>query len=112
MGSKGVIPTVVLLVDFPDLPHGTQRTPAYFDQMLFGDINVFPTGSMAEFYRRVSNYDRTKKKVGIDVRGDVFGWVRLPQPSTYYTAGSSGMGSFSAPRAVSRATCAVMSARL
>ena len=61
---KGVIPTAVLLVDFPDLPHGNQRTPAFFDQMLFGDINVFPTGSLSEYYRRISNYTRSKKRSG------------------------------------------------
>jgi immune inhibitor A len=90
---KGVIRTVVLLVDFEDRPHAPTRTPQYFEQMLFGDLDVFPTGSMAEYYRRISNYDRAKRK-GIDVQGAVFGWVRLPRPSSFYTAGTSGMGQF------------------
>lgn len=90
---KGVIPTVVLLVDFPDAPHSGQRTPAFFEQMLFGDLNVFPTGSLSEYYRRISNYDATKG-AGIDVKGDVFGWIRMPNPSTFYSAGSSGMGNY------------------
>lgn len=88
---KGVISTVVLLVDFPDLPHSGLRSPEFFRHMLFGGIEEFPTGSMAEYYRRISNYNGS---VGIDVQGEVFGWIRLPQPSTYYTAGASGMGNY------------------
>ncbi len=91
---KGVVRTVVLLVDFPDRPHAGTRAAAFFEKMLFGDINVFPTGSMAEYYRRISNYTRSNREVGIDVAGEVFGWVRLPRTSDYYTAASSGMGDY------------------
>jgi immune inhibitor A len=91
---KGPIKTVVLLVDFEDRPHKNDRTPAFFEQMLFGNIDVFPTGSMADFYRRVSNFELSKGKVGIDVVGEVFGWVRMPQKSSFYTNGESGMGAF------------------
>lgn len=91
---KGVVRTLVLLVDFPDLPHGQTRTPAFFEQMLFGDLDVFPVGSMAEYYRRISNYTRSNKKDGIDIQGEVWGWIRLPQPSSWYTSESSGMGDY------------------
>src|SRR5262249_30638947 len=91
---KGVVPIAVLLVDFPDLAHSDHRSAAFFEQMLFGTIDVFPTGSLAEYYRRITNYTRSKKKKGIDVTVDVIGWVRLPHPSSYYTAGSSGMGNY------------------
>ncbi len=88
---KGVIPTLVLLVDFPDKPHDDNRTANFFEQMLFSDQGVFPTGSMREFYHCVSNFD-AENNVGIDVQGRVFGWFRLPQPITYYADGNSGMG--------------------
>jgi immune inhibitor A len=90
---KGVIQTLVLLVDFEDKPHGEQRTASFYDQMLFGTIDVFPTGSMAEYYRRISNYN-DKAGIGIDVQGKVYGWLRLPQKSDYYTSGTSGMGNY------------------
>ena len=83
----GIVQTVVLLVDFPDLPHNNDRTSAFFQQMLFGDIDVFPAGSLAEYYRRVSNGK-------INVQGVVSSWIRLSKPSTYYTNGSSGMGPY------------------
>ncbi len=91
---KGVIQTIALLVDFEDRPHSAERAPSFFEQMLFGDIGVFPTGSLSEYYRRISNYTRTDGKTGIDVQGQVHGWIRLPHPSDYYTNSSSGMGEY------------------
>ncbi|HLO61462.1 MAG TPA: M6 family metalloprotease domain-containing protein [Azonexus sp.] len=87
---KGVIQTLVLLVDFPDHAHDANRGPAFFEQMLFSADHVFPTGSMRDYYRTVSNWDAATGH-GIDVQGQVFGWFRLPQPLSYYTDGSSGM---------------------
>ncbi|MEK7810854.1 MAG: M6 family metalloprotease domain-containing protein [Pseudomonadota bacterium] len=88
---KGAIHTLVLLVDFADRPHSDNRSPAFFQQMLFSENGTFPSGSMRDFYRMVSNYNAAKK-TGIDVQGKVFGWFRMPQPSSYYTDGNSGMG--------------------
>jgi immune inhibitor A len=90
---RGVIQTLVLLVDFEDLPHNSSRTPAFYDQMLFGDEGVFLTGSMREYYRRLSGYSSATDS-GLDIQGKVFGWFRLPQPSSYYTNGNSGMGTY------------------
>ncbi len=87
---KGVIQTLVLLVDFPDRPHDDNRSPASFEQMLFSEGAVFPTGSMREYYRLISNFDAVKKQ-GIDVQGKVFGWFRMPNPISFYTNGNSGM---------------------
>ena len=89
---KGVARTLVLLVDFPDLPNSGNRSAAFFEQMLFSINGVFPTGSMREYFRRVSDFDAAADH-GIDVQGQVFGWFRLPQPSTFYTDANSGMGS-------------------
>lgn len=88
---KGVVRTLVLLVDFPDRPCSGNRSSAFFEQMLFSTDGQFPTGSMREYYRRISGFDATLSK-GVDVQGQVFGWFRMPQPSTFYTDESSGMG--------------------
>ncbi len=91
---KGTVKTLVLLVDFPDRPHSGDRAASYYKQMLFGTINVFPTGSMAEYYRKISNYDKSGGAEGIDVTGEVHGWLRLPHNSNFYTSGNSGMGNY------------------
>lgn len=91
---KGVIKTIVLLVDFEDRPHSADKPASYFKEMLFGDLNIFPTGSMAEYYRRISNYTGPTGPTGIDIQGEVHGWIRLPHTSKYYTADSSGMGDY------------------
>lgn len=87
----GVVRTVVLLVDFPDRPHDPLRTPAFFEQMLFSADGRFPTGSMREYYRSVSGFDAAAGR-GLDVQGAVHGWYRMPEPSSFYTDGNSGMG--------------------
>lgn len=91
---KGVIQTLVLLVDFADRPHAEQRDASFYAQMLFGDFHVFPTGSMGEYYRRISNFNTSGGKTGIDIQGKVYGWFRLPYNSDYYTSGASGMGNY------------------
>lgn len=88
---RGPIQTLVLLVDFPDQPHDPERTPALYEQMLFGAKGVFPSGSMREFYHSVSGWDPVRKR-GIDVQGAVHGWFRMPRNASYYTAHASGMG--------------------
>lgn len=90
---RGVIRTLVLLVDFPDHPHDEERDPDFFRQMLFGEDGEFPTGSMRQYYRAVSNFDASVGR-GIDVQGAVHGWFRLPQKLSYYAGNASGMGTF------------------
>lgn len=88
---QGVIQTLVLLVDFEDRPHDENRTPGFYEQMLFSEPGVFLTGSMREYYRLISNYN-ANDGTGIDVQGRVFGWFRLPHSSQFYTDNNSGMG--------------------
>ncbi len=95
---SGVINTLVLLVDFEDVPHAHEKSPEYYTQMLFGDEGVFHTGSMREYYRVVSRFDPSAGS-GIDIQGRVHGWLRMPRPSEYYSAHNSGLGS-SFPRNV------------
>ncbi|MEG1545415.1 MAG: M6 family metalloprotease domain-containing protein, partial [Tannerellaceae bacterium] len=88
---NGVIQTLVLLVDFPDCPHDDNHSVTSYEIMLFSDGGIFPTGSMREYYRLISGFDPDKNQ-GIDVQGKVFGWFRLPNPRSFYTDGSSGLG--------------------
>jgi immune inhibitor A len=90
----GVVRTVVLLVDFPDKPHAMENTNVHFEHMLFGLGAQFPTGSMREYYRKISNFKSGPAAViaaGIDVQGEVFGWFRMPQPLSFYANNDSGM---------------------
>lgn len=89
---KGVIQTVVLLVDFPDRPHAKENSRLHFERMLFGLPGEFVTGSMREYYRMISNFKPGVDGKGIDVQGKVFGWFRMPQPLSVYANDSSGMG--------------------
>ncbi|MCC6412884.1 MAG: M6 family metalloprotease domain-containing protein [Saprospiraceae bacterium] len=90
---RGVIKTMVLLVDFPDRSHNPVYTQEYFRRLLFGEPGTFPTGSMRDYYRLISRFD-PMDDTGIDVQGEVFGWLTLPQTSDYYTDDNSGLGSF------------------
>ncbi len=94
---RGQIRTVVLLVDFDDRPHDPAHTPALYEQMLFGEPGVFPTGSMREYYRDVSGFRPAgggEPGAGIDVIGSVHGWFRLPGTLAQYAGEASGMGPF------------------
>lgn len=111
---RGAIQTLVLLVDFPDRPNTGNRSPAFFEQMLFSTGGIFPSGSMREYYRKVSGFNAGTGH-GIDVQGKVFGWFRMPQPSTFYANGNSGMGdSFpnNAPGMVRDAVAAALAANV
>lgn len=85
----GEIRTLVLLVDFPDLPHQEDLSPSYFEQMLFSTDRVFPSGSMRDYYRSISGW--SEGGGGIDVTGTVHGWLRLPNSFKFYADGTSGM---------------------
>ncbi|MGP3683475.1 M6 family metalloprotease domain-containing protein [Streptomyces sp. IBSNAI002] len=89
---RGVVNTLVLLVDFPDKPHEAGHRPGHYDKLLFS-TNALPTGSMREFYRTISDFDAFGSN-GIDIQGEVHGWFRLPQPHSFYADGNSGMGDF------------------
>jgi immune inhibitor A len=97
---NGVVQTLVLLVDFEDRPASLGRSASFYEQMLFGDEGVFLTGSMREYYRQLSGYffdSDTGEETGI-----VYGWLRLPQKSSFYANNNSGMGTY--PRNVQSMT--------
>ncbi|QLL64595.1 M6 family metalloprotease domain-containing protein (plasmid) [Sinorhizobium mexicanum] len=85
---RGEVRTLVLLVDFPDRPHAADRSPSFFEHMLFS-VSSFPTGSMRDYFRQISGWDDNGR--GIDVTGTVHGWFRLPHPLAFYADDSSGM---------------------
>jgi len=80
----GELKVIVLLVDFADNPG--KRPARQFEDMLFSQ-QAYATGSMREYYREVSGGQ-------VDVTGTVHGWIRMPQPYTYYVNGRSGLGAY------------------
>jgi immune inhibitor A len=89
---QGMVQTLVLLVDFADRPHAAESTPMHFRQMLFGTGHAFLTGSMRDYYRRVSRFHTGDGEGrGIDLQGRVHGWLRMPQPLSTYANQSSGL---------------------
>src|SRR5437762_12680151 len=79
--KKRKMHAIALLVDFSD--NKGMRRPKDFEKLLFDKANQ---NSMANFYRQLS-YG------ALDVTGEVIGYVRAPQPYSYYTASESGTGS-------------------
>ena len=79
--KKRKMHAIALLVDFSD--NKGARSAKDFEKLLFDKANQH---SMANFYRQLS-YG------ALDVTGEVIGYVRAPQPYSYYTATESGTGS-------------------
>ncbi|GAB4456912.1 MAG: hypothetical protein OHK0029_15690 [Armatimonadaceae bacterium] len=92
---RGIIRTMVLLVDFEDAPHEAHHSPFFYERLLFGEAGAFPTGSMREYFRSVSGFGAAAH--GVDIQGQVHGWFRLPHPLSYYANQHSGT-SLEAPR--------------
>ncbi len=78
--TTGTLRLLVLLVDFSD-NQGT-RSQQDFKDMLFSSA-TYSTGSMRDYYKE-NSYSQ------LDLDGDVFGWIRLPQPYSYYVNGGNG----------------------
>ncbi len=78
--TTGTLRCLVLLVDFSDNPGS--RSPQEFRDMLFSQ-GSYPTKSMRDFYQ-----ENSYGQLGVD--GDVVGWLRLPQPYSYYVNGQNG----------------------
>ena len=90
----GSVRVKVLLVDFSDRT-GTLSSQHYEDLLFSKD--VYPTGSMRDFYKEVS--------LGkVDIIGSVHGWFRMPNPYSYYTNGESGTRWASYPHNAPRLT--------
>lgn len=80
---------VVLLVDFDDNAWNAglaDGSPEYFDSLLFSQ-EYLPYGSMRDYYLDNSYGDMV-------FIGDVYGWLRMPLPYSYYVAGQRGFGPY------------------
>ena len=80
----GELRLIVLLVDFAD--NVGKRPRHEYEDMLFSH-NSFLTGSLRDFYAEVSRGQ-------VEVTGSVHGWLRMPQPYSYYVNNQSGIGSY------------------
>ncbi len=82
----GNIKLPVFLVDFAP---GNQSAHVFnvsdFDK-LFNSLSVMSPGSLREYYRETSSGK-------LDLTFDIYNWVTMPNPYSYY-CGSSGMGSY------------------
>jgi immune inhibitor A len=81
---------IVILVDFSDWPYtnGVAGTPADFDSILFSNRDIDsifnPTGSMTDYYLE-NSYGQ------FYIKGDIYGWYRMPQTYDYYVGNDDGM---------------------
>ncbi|NOY87950.1 MAG: M6 family metalloprotease domain-containing protein [FCB group bacterium] len=91
LGIKAIdtVHVLVLLVDFSDNPWYGQKvagTPADFDSILFSDRTVDsiynPSGSMTDYYME-NSYGR------FYIKGDIYGWYRMPKTYAYYVDGDN-----------------------
>lgn len=78
----GALRVKVLLVDFADRAGTLPRE--HYEDLLFSK-GAYPTGSMRDYYKEAS--------LGkVEISGSVHGWLRMPNPYSYYTNGRSGTG--------------------
>ncbi|MFH2036835.1 MAG: M6 family metalloprotease domain-containing protein [Candidatus Zixiibacteriota bacterium] len=87
-GEVDTVNVLILLVDFSDNQYTggyVAGTPADFDSVLFSQNRLNPTGSMTEFYLE-NSYGK------FFIKGDIFGWYRLPETYAYYVDGQKGFG--------------------
>jgi M6 family metalloprotease-like protein len=81
---------VVVLVDFNDNPYtnNVAGTPAAFDSILFSNRetdSIFnPTGSMTDYFLE-NSYGQ------FYIKGDIFGWYRMPKTYAYYVGDDDGL---------------------
>ncbi len=78
---------LTILADFDPSPYQHLYTRAQFYFLLFSE-DIYPTGSMKEYYQEVS-YGNFSFSAGID---DITDWTLAPHPYDYYCNGQSGMG--------------------
>lgn len=79
---RGTLRVVVVLVQFSDRAFGS--TAARFNDLFFS-TGVVPHGSVAEYYREVTNGL-------VDIAGEVVGPITLPQTLAWYANGNFGIG--------------------
>ncbi len=78
----------VLLVDFTDQPGVTP--PGYFTQMIFDSTGSTSSGSVFDYYVWASGGR-------VRVRGEVVGWIHLPNPKNFYADNAWGVNAIGTP---------------
>lgn len=85
------INVIVILVDFDDWPYYEQNvaaTPDDFDSLLFSnrdtDSSFNNYGSMTDYYLE-NSYGQ------VYIKGDIFGWYRMPQLYSWYIGDDDGL---------------------
>ena len=79
MPSIGTVRVPVLLIEFPDYPHGAV-TADKIRELFFGEggnTYLFPFDSLRKFYL-TSSFNK------LNVQGDVYGWYMAAHPRAYY----------------------------
>lgn len=82
---SGNFKILTVLVDFSDNPASVPA--ADFDTLVYEDIN----GSVNNFYKEVS-YNTLN--LTTSTKPSVLGWIRAPQPYSYYVGGNYGFGTY------------------
>lgn len=81
MPTEGTIKVLTLLVEFPDQLHYSNETIEAARTNMFGEENVnssnYPYESVAAYYKR-SSYNK------LNISGDVLGWYKTKNNSSYY----------------------------
>ena len=83
--DKTYFPTLIILVDFSDHPATTN--PSFYDSLFYGHSNH----TVNHFYNEVSYGDFHVVTANYP---SVIGWVRAPQPYSYYVDGQHGFGNY------------------
>ncbi|MFP5213711.1 MAG: M6 family metalloprotease domain-containing protein [Acidobacteriota bacterium] len=83
--ATGNVQTLVLLVDFPDVPHKADQTVEDITLKVFGegDPADVPYESLTNFYKR-SSYGQ------LNISGKVLGWYRAAHERSYYRGLDNG----------------------
>lgn len=78
-------PSILLLVDFSDQPALT--SPSFFDSLMYGNT----VGKVRHYFREVS---REQLFLTTNHPPSLVGWIRAPQPYSYYVNGQNGFGTY------------------
>ncbi len=77
---SGDVNVLCILCQFND--NKGKESPKHYSDLLFSK-KTYPTGSVNDYYNVVS-------KGKINIVGEVFGWITLPEPYSYYVGNQNG----------------------
>ncbi|MBL4932808.1 immune inhibitor A domain-containing protein [Clostridium paridis] len=97
-GSVTKDKALVLLIEFPDLPHNTltsndtdmyykDYSKTHYQDMIFGSKGY--AGPNGENFVSLKQYYDQQSGKSYDIEGNVYGWYKASQPAAYYGADSA-----------------------